>query len=162
MDRLDKLRGCRHIGPVIRMVAMAPETHFDPRLSAIALHIVQRIADAAIEDMRARYDLGRILHTLRRSERGGVGAGPLRRLAERLGLDPSVLRRYAQVSETIPPREFAALLRLTNWRGEPLTWSHIELLARVRNPERRKALATAVAEGNLSVRALAARLRAER
>jgi hypothetical protein len=143
------------------MLARAPETQFDPRLSAIALHIVQRIADAAIEDMRARYDLGRILQTLRRAERVG-GAGPLRRLAERLGLDPSVLRRYAQVSETIGPREFGWLLRLTNWRGEPLTWSHIELLARVRTQERRKLLATSVAEGNLSVRALAARLRSER
>lgn len=144
------------------MMARQPEPPLDPRVGAIANHIVQRLADAAVEDMRARYDFGRVLQTLRRSGRGASGAGALRRLADRLGVDPSALRRYAQVSETIPPREFASIMRLTNRRGSPLTWSHVELLARVRSPERRKLLATAIAEEDLSVRAFAARLRSQR
>jgi hypothetical protein len=143
-------------------MARNTSNEMDPRVGVIATHIVARLADAAIEDMRARYDFGRVLHMLRKSGRGASGAGALRRLAERLGVDPSALRRYAQVSEIISPREFAWMMRLTNKRGEPLTWSHVELLARERDPERRRELATAIGTESLAVRELAARVRGKR
>lgn len=141
--------------------AMARGT-FEARVSAITSHIIRRLADAAVQDMRARYDFGRVLEMVRRSGRGEMGAGMLRRIADVLQTHTSALRRYARVSETIPPQEFAWLTRLTNERGVPLTWSHVELLARVRSAERRKQLAAAVMERNLSVRALAALVRAAR
>src|SRR6516165_160939 len=108
--------------------------------------------------MRARYDFGRVLHSLRqhRSKAGGIGA--LRLLSKRLGVDPSALRRYARVSETISSREFGWLMRQRTPRGAPLTWSHVELLSRERDPDRRHALATTTASEDLSVRALASRL----
>src|SRR6516165_9153116 len=112
--------------------------------------------------MRARYDFGRVLHSLRqhRSKAGGIGA--LRLLSKRLGVDPSALRRYARVSETISAREFAWLMKQRTPRGAPLTWSHVELLARERDPERRRALALGVVAEDLSVRALSTRLLKER
>ncbi|HEY1690875.1 MAG TPA: hypothetical protein VGG39_01860 [Polyangiaceae bacterium] len=134
--------------------------HLELRMGAIASHIVQRLADAAIDDMRARYDFGRILHELRSERRGAGQTGAVRILAERLGVDASALRRYAQVSAVIPEREFDWMMRLGNERGEPLTWSHIELLARVLDVEKRRQLASAVAREGLSVRALLGRLRA--
>jgi hypothetical protein len=79
-------------------------------------------------------------------------------LAKRLGVDPSALRRYARVSETITSREFAWLMKQRTPRGAPLTWSHVEVLARERDADRRQALALAVAAEDLSVRALATRV----
>jgi hypothetical protein len=127
----------------------------DARVDAITTHIVQRLAAAAVEDMRARYDFGRVLLSVRQGKRG---SGTLTVLADRLGVDPSALRRYARVSDTIPAREFAWLMRLRTVVGAPLTWSHVELLARERSVERRRALATAIAEEALSVRAAGKRL----
>ena len=37
----------------------AANSGLDPRIEAIASHIGRRLADAAVEDMRARYDFGR-------------------------------------------------------------------------------------------------------
>lgn len=124
-------------------------------MTAITGHIVQRLAAAAVDDVHARYDLGKVLLTLRHesSQRSA-----LRVLAQRLGFDPSALRRYARVSSTILPDEFAWLTGLRMRRGMPLSWSHIELLARERDRTRRTELATAVVEGDLSVRALNLRL----
>jgi hypothetical protein len=140
---------------------MAPRpTELDPRVDAIASHIARRLADAAVEDMRARYDFGRVLHTARKQSRGAGEQGVLRVLARRLGVDASALRRYAQVSDVISAREFDGMLKLRNARGEPLTWSHVELLARVRSAERRHQLAIAVVREELSVRDLSARVRA--
>jgi hypothetical protein len=141
---------------------MARSSDLDPRVDVIASHISRRLADAAVEDMRARYDFGRVLHTLRNRGRGADGAGVLRLLADRLGVDPSALRRYAQVSDVIPSKEFDWMMRLTTSRGEPLTWSHVELLARVRSADRRRQLATAVVREGLAVRGLSERIRAAR
>jgi hypothetical protein len=141
---------------------VARRSELDSRIGAITSHIVRRLADAAVEDMRARYDFGRVLLTLRSENRSVAGAGVLRLLANQLEIDPSALRRYAQVSEVIAAREFDWLMRLINKRGAPLTWSHIEILARVRSPEQRRQLATAIARESLSVRGLSERLREQR
>jgi hypothetical protein len=130
----------------------------DERLEVITSHIVRRLADAAVEDMRARYDFGKVLQTLKRGAKDGVTGTQIRVLAERLDVDPSALRRYARVSETISAREFAWMMRLRNARGGPLTWSHVELLARVSAAERRRSLAAAIAQHELSVRDLAKRV----
>jgi hypothetical protein len=141
---------------------LGTQGELDSRVGAITSHIVRRLADAAVEDMRARYDLGRVLHTLRHQDRRASGTGVLRLLAHQLGVDPSALRRYAQVSDVIAARELDWLMHLRNARGEPLTWSHVEILARVRSPERRRVLAASITREGLSVRALSQRLRAER
>lgn len=138
---------------------MAGEPALDSRVDAIAAHIVRRLADAAVDDMRARYDFGRVLQGLRTKGRRAAGAGVVRLLADRLGVDPSALRRYAQVSEVIPAREFDWMMHLSDRRGAPLTWSHVERLARVRSPERRRQLAMAIVREGLSVRALSDRMR---
>ena len=141
---------------------IARQSELDSRIGAITSHIVRRLADAAVEDMRARYDFGRVLLTLRSESRNPAGAGVLRLLANQLEVDPSALRRYAQVSEVIAAREFDWLMGLSTRRGAPLTWSHIEILARVRSPEQRRQLAAASAREGLSVRGLTERLRAQR
>jgi hypothetical protein len=130
----------------------------DPRIDAVTTHIVHRLAAAAVDDMRARYDFGRVLQSLRRSREQAGATGTMRLLSKRLGVDPSALRRYARVSETISSREFAWLMKQRTPRGATLTWSHVELLSRERDPNQRQALALAVVTEDLSVRALATRL----
>jgi hypothetical protein len=141
---------------------MARPADLDLRVGAVASHILRRLTDAAVEDMRARYDFGRVLHGLRQRRRGSPGAGVVRLLADRLGVDATALRRYAQVSEVIGVGEFDWMMHLSTPRGAPLTWSHIELLSRVRNTEQRRQLAAATVREDLSVRALSERLRASR
>jgi hypothetical protein len=121
--------------------------------------VVARLVEAAVDDMLARYDLGLVLSTLRRLAPRAVGAKELNSMAKWMGIHASALRRYARVTETIDRAEFAHLLGLRNAHGTPLTWSHVECLALEGNAARRKVLAIAIAEEDLSVRALAARLR---
>jgi hypothetical protein len=132
-----------------------PQILLESRVTAITWHIVQRLAAAAADDVEARYDLGKVLLALRN---GAAERSALRVLAEGLGFDPSALRRYARVRSTIPPDEFTTLSGLRTGRGMPLSWSHIELLAREPNRKRRMELATAVVTEDLSVRALNSRL----
>ena len=52
---------------------VARQADLDLRVGAVASHILRRLTDAAVEDMRARYDFGRVLHALRlkgRADRG--------------------------------------------------------------------------------------------
>jgi hypothetical protein len=144
---------------VLGMMVRQACVPLDQRVSAITSHIVRRLADATVEDMRARYDFGRVLQTLRSRGRGAAGTGILRGIADRLRVDPSALRRYAHVSEAISPLEFAWMTDLTSARGVPLTWSHVELLARVSDAERRRQLALATVEQDLSVRDLSVLVR---
>lgn len=79
-----------------------------------------------------------------------------------MGVDVSALRRYARVSETLRPPEFEALVSRRTTAGLALTWSHLELIARVRSRNRRQAIARLCFEESLSVRGLAAVVERER
>jgi|HubBroStandDraft_4_1064222.scaffolds.fasta_scaffold12294_2 hypothetical protein len=129
------------------------------RAVVVVRHIVLRLAEASVEDIKARYDLGEVVCTLRRVMPRAAAALELNAVAKSMGIHASALRRYARVTEAIGGPEFAQLLRLRTARGMSLTWSHVEHLAMVHDPARRKALAAAAADEALSVRALAQRLR---
>jgi hypothetical protein len=129
------------------------------RAVVVVRHVVLRLADAAIEDIKARYDLGEVVCTLRRIMPRGAAAVEVKSIAKVMGVHASALRRYARVTEAIDGHEFAQLLRLRTGRGMSLTWSHVEHLALVHEPVRRRALALAAVHESLSVRALAQRIR---
>jgi hypothetical protein len=128
-------------------------------LDAISLHIAARLTAAAEEDLRARYDIGWVAHVARYE---GDGATALKQLRDRFALDETALRRYARVSETLSSSEFKWVVNLRTPRGLPLTWSHLELLQKVRSSPHRRVLATLAARDGWSVRELAARVRAQR
>jgi hypothetical protein len=130
-----------------------------PPFIAVTSHIFARIAAASVDDVQARYDLGTVLLRLRRDAAGERSRPAVRALAERLGVDPSALRRYARVAETIGAEELGWLVKLRSARGMPLSWSHLDLLSRVRDAPRRRVLAEAVVAEDLTVRALTIRLR---
>jgi hypothetical protein len=124
------------------------------------MHIAVRLADAVIADVWARYDLGQIVHRLRHDPTR-YSSRTVRSLAHMLRVHPSGLRKYSRVVELIGPAELTQLLELRDQRGRPLTWSHVEKLAEAPNAAVRKRWALEVAQGDLSVRDLSARLRGQ-
>jgi hypothetical protein len=127
-----------------------------PRVQAVALHLRLRIVESAIGDIRARYDLGTLVHELRYR----FGTMPVKELARLQNMAPATLRRLARVTETICSTEFDEYLALRNVCGQPLTWSHIEELAESRSVEVRRRCARQVLSEGLSIAALRALLRA--
>jgi AraC-like DNA-binding protein len=132
------------------------------RLWAAAALVSERLTAAAIDDVWARYDLGRIVHQIRYDPSGDLTARTLTNLARALGMHPSALRRYARVTERIAPCEFAELLQLRDRHGRPLSWSHFEKLAETPGADLRRRCANEVIAATLSVHQVAARLRALR
>jgi hypothetical protein len=127
----------------------------DPGVLSVSTRIVRRLAEAAVEELRARYDFGAVVHTLRYGDADSCRAETIRDLADWIGADPSALRRWARVNERMRAEEFETYLELRTPRGMPLTWTHLEVLARERNRGRRGELAVVAARGGLSVRELA-------
>jgi hypothetical protein len=128
----------------------------DARLAALTAHSVQRRAEAAVADLRARYDYGHVLHTARYASKNIYGHKVVDALAATLGTDASALRRQARVSETISPEEFDELVCVRLAGGLPLSWSHLEALARLRCKHRRKEIVQAIAGTTTSVKGLRA------
>jgi hypothetical protein len=125
----------------------------------VVARVVLRMAQARVEEMRARYHLGGLLREARRGKLDLQAAAVVASLHSVTRIHPSALRRHARVAETMGNDEFASLTSLRGSDGLPLTWSHLELLSEVRPAARRRELAElAVCEG-LSVRRLAARIR---
>jgi hypothetical protein len=130
-----------------------------PQTWATAVQISNRLAEAAVEDLRARYELGRLVHRLRYDSAEPHAMRAISKLAGACGLRVATLRRYARVTEMIRPVEFDELTRNRGPRGPSLTWSHIEELAEARNSEVRRKCAEAAVSEALSVSALRARVR---
>lgn len=130
------------------------------QMCAAAAQIADRIAEAAAEDLRARYELGRLVHRLRYESSGRQAMRTISKLGLASGLAVATLRRYARVTEMIKPVEFRELTRARGPRGPSLTWSHIEELAEARSTEVRRRCAEAAVHESLSVSALRARVRA--
>jgi hypothetical protein len=131
------------------------EERLTRRLHELVAPFLERIASAAVDDMRARYDFGGVLGALR-EVRGAEGLVDM--IARRLEVDASALRRYARTHEVIPATEFEWLMGLRTRLGDAITWSHVELLAREPDKKKRMALARSIAREDLSVRALSARV----
>jgi hypothetical protein len=114
------------------------------RLAEVAQGILARLVEIRRAEALTRFAIGDDVHSLRY----GPAAGPqdVRRLAKLLGLDESGLRRIGRTAEGIRPAQRKVILSLTDDRGLPLTWSHLEALARIRRTDQqirvaRKALA---------------------
>jgi hypothetical protein len=131
------------------------ERRLNDRLMQLAEPFLERVASAAVDDLRARYDFGITLAALREATRGSQLIDAVARTLE---VDPSALRRIAHTTEVISADEFEWLTTIRTSGGKALVWSQIELLAREGNARRRRQLALAVVREDLSVRALAKRI----
>jgi len=89
-------------------------------------------------DVPARFTLALIASQLKDKEEFGKGA--LSRMDKELSLRPSTLYRYAKVPEAWAAEAFKAASERLNSKGQPLSWSHWELLASVTDKDKREAL----------------------
>jgi hypothetical protein len=135
-----------------------PARGLDPRLLGVTTHCLEQLRAALIAELRARYELGNVIHLVRYAPRNQYGRRALTELARHLALHVSALRRIARVTETISPQELEWILGLPSPRNLPLSWSHLELLATVRLRSERESFAALAAARDLSVRALAREL----
>jgi hypothetical protein len=143
-------------------LARAPRTRMPPRVRAIALHVVQRLAEVGVEDVQSRYNLGCVAHQIRYDSSGQFARCALAEFADAVHLSVGVLRRYARVSEVIGAHELAEFLTWRTRCGLPLTWSHLELLSEVRGKMARRRWAEEAIREGLSVRELGRRSRCSR
>jgi len=131
-------------------------------LATAVAGIKDRLTAIAVDAMRARYDLGVFVYRVRAADHDASSAEVLRRLAKSFEMHTTALRRCARVAEVMSPEEFETLLSHRGQDGMPATWSHVELLVEIADPEVRRQLGRAVTSEPLSVRALAARIRTRR
>ncbi|HEY3822676.1 MAG TPA: hypothetical protein VGL81_36175 [Polyangiaceae bacterium] len=129
----------------------------DDRLATTTARALERMTRARSDELRARYELGRIVHFARYDETRGSEA--VRELATVTSLDISAVRRLARVTEIVGPKEFETWLAASLAHGYAFTWSHLEVLANIRVRAARAKLATEAIAARMSVRELRARLR---
>jgi hypothetical protein len=127
-----------------------------PPLSATVARLCARRAAIAAKDLQWRYEVGRLAHKLRYAASGDVMA----KVAHALNLTPNTLRAYARVAEAVASSEFADHVALRDRFGRPMTWSHLEEIAKCRSALARRKCAQQVISKELSVRALATLVRA--
>ena len=95
-----------------------------------------------------------MLHAARYADETVYGHKVVDAIAATLSTDSSALRRQARVSEAISPPEFDNLVRVRLAGGLPMSWSHLEVLARVRCKNQRKEIVQAIAGTATSVKGL--------
>jgi hypothetical protein len=125
----------------------------NPGLRSVYESIRKLLACAARDDARSRHQIGVLIGTVKKAA-DKYGARAVEQLASALGSNVHTLYRCAAVSECWSPTQLEALLRRTTPQGQPLSWSHLVLLAGVTASKRRAELVDKALEDALTVREL--------
>jgi hypothetical protein len=129
-------------------------------LSATVKPLLARRAAGAPEDLLWRYQVGKVAHQFRYDVSSELTEQALAKIARALNVSPNTLRAYARVAEAVAPSEFAKHVALRDRFGMPMTWSHLEEIAKCRSARARRKCAQQAISKKLSVRALATLVRA--
>jgi len=105
--------------------APSVEAAFNEQRAAIRALLTR----ATLDDIATRYQVGLRLLLLKRNP-DKYGERAVERLSADLGVGTATLYRYCLVAETWTGPDVQALLGRTTELGEPLTWSHLVVLAR--------------------------------
>jgi hypothetical protein len=135
---------------------MAKPGHFEalsPGLRPVYESIRKLLAGAARDEARSRHQIGVLIGTVKKAP-DKYGAHAVGQLASALGSNVHTLYRCSAVSECWSPGQLDALLRRTTPHGQPLSWSHLVLLAGVTTAKRRTELLDKALEDALTVREL--------
>jgi hypothetical protein len=126
-----------------------------PPLSTAVACLFARRAAIAAKDLQWRYEVGRLAHKLRYD----ASRDFMPNVAHALNMTPNTLRAYARVAEAVASSEFDEHVALRDRFGMPMTWSHLEEIAKCRNARGRRKYAHQAISEKLSVRALATLVR---
>jgi hypothetical protein len=135
------------------MVKVGHLEALSPRLRPVYESIRELLAGATRDDARSRHQIGGLIGDVKKAQ-DKYGARAVEQLASALGTNVHTLYRCAAVSECWSPTQLEALLRRTTPQGQPLSWSHLVLLASVTSRCRRTELIDKALEGSLTVREL--------
>jgi hypothetical protein len=111
------------------------------------------LAGVARDEARSRYQVGVLIAQVK-AARDKYGAHAVERLARALGTNVHSLYRCANVVRCWSPAQLEVLLRRTTAHGQPLSWSHLVLLAGVPSEHRRAELVDRSLQDALTVREL--------
>ena len=134
-------------------------THFDvdqlsPSLRTVYESIQGLLATASRNDAKARHQVGALIANVKQAP-DKYGSHAVEQLARALSSNVHTLYRCAAVAECWSPTKLEALLARTTPQGQPLSWSHLVLLAGVTSAKRRAELVDHALRDALSVRELA-------
>jgi hypothetical protein len=135
---------------------MAKTRHFEalnPGLRPVYESIRKLLAGAARDEARSRHQIGVLIGSVKKAP-DKYGARAVDQLASALGSNVHTLYRCSAVSECWSPVQLDVLLRRTTPHGQPLSWSHLVLLAGVTTATRRTELLDKAIEDALTVRDL--------
>jgi len=125
----------------------------NPSLRPVYDSIRKLLAGTARDEARSRHQVGVLIGAVKRAP-DKYGARAVEHLAIALGSNVHTLYRCAAVSECWSPSQLEAMLRRTTPQGQPLSWSHLVLLAGVTATKRRADLIDKALEDALTVREL--------
>jgi hypothetical protein len=115
------------------------------------------LAGSARDEVRSRHRVGVLIAQVKRAP-GTYGTHAVEELARRLNASVPTLYRHSMVAECWSEPALGDLMNRTTPHGQPLSWSHLVLLAGVTSANRRTVLLERALEEGLSVRALSALL----
>ncbi|WNZ59555.1 hypothetical protein QEG98_26305 [Myxococcus sp. MxC21-1] len=126
----------RGTGPT-RSKAAAPEEQ-ERTYEEFCKKLRTQLAKADQDDMRARYETGRlVLEEMRKSK---YGLEVVKRAAKAVRRDVDTLYDYKRVAQAWIPEEFEALVRRNGEANTPLSFNHLVVLAKVKQSARRTEL----------------------
>jgi hypothetical protein len=125
-----------------------------PRLRPVYEAIRELFAGATQHEVRTRHRVGVLIAGVKTS-REKYGARAVEQLAGALATNVHTLYRCAAVAECWTPSGLDAISHRRTPRGQPLSWSHLVLLAGIPSPRRRTELLDRALEQGLTVRQLA-------
>jgi hypothetical protein len=124
-----------------------------PGLRPVYESIRRLLAGATRDEARSRHQVGLLIAAVKNTN-DKYGARAVEQLAGALGSNVHTLYRCAAVSECWTAAELEVLLRRTTPRGQPLSWSHLVLVAGVTSARRRNELLDKALEDALTLREL--------
>ena len=130
-----------------------PESGLTPELRPVYESIRRMLAGATRDDARSRHQIGVLIADVKRSSQK-YGARAVEQLAVALGTNVHTLYRCAAVAECWSAEALEALLGMTTVHGQPLSWTHLVLLAGVTSVRRRTELLDKALKDALTVRQL--------
>jgi hypothetical protein len=125
-----------------------------PALRSACESVRALLAGGARDDARARYRVGVIVSAVMNAP-GKYGSRAVDEIARAVGTNVHTLYRAAAVAECWSEPQMDALLQRTNGFEQPLSWSHLVLLAGVISTKRRAELVDKALRDDLTVRQLA-------
>ena len=111
------------------------------------------LAGATRDEARSRHQIGVLIAGVKRA-RDKYGARAVEQLAAALGSNVHTLYRCAAVSECWSAPQLEIVLRRTTPQGQPLSWSHLVLLAGITSVGRRAEIMDQALRDGLTVREL--------